>query len=194
MAADISIYSDVPFIAGIEAGTIFLPCPEQWFLGDASAVRAALDAGKSKVRYFRIIGGCEADCNLFSASVAGAIYSYASVTIALLQMAAYVGCSEIYLIGVDNTPGSMHGNKEDYLSAKSHFYEESDEDFERAAKVSYAVRGAVARMKDAETAYRYAEEYSREHGFRIYNATRGGVLEAFERVNFDLLFAESEDL
>jgi hypothetical protein len=187
-AIDPGMYNDVPFIAGIEAGTIFLPCPEQWFLGDAAAMRAALDAGKSKVRYFHFIGGCEADCNSFSASVARAIYSYASVTTTLLQMAAYVGCSEIYLIGVDNTPGNVHGNKEDYLSAKSHFYEESDEDFERVVKIAHTVLGTDARMKGVETACRYAEKYSREHGFRIYNATRGGVLEAFERVDFDGLF------
>jgi hypothetical protein len=193
-ATDVGIYNDVPLIAGIEAGTIFLPCPEQLFLGDAAAMRATLDAGKSKVRYFHVIGGCEANCNPFSADAARALYSFATVTVALLQMAAYVGCSEIYLIGVDNTPGNVHGNKEDYLSAKSHFYEENDEDFERVVKVAYTLPGGVARMKDAEIAYRYAEKYSREHGFRIYNATRGGVLEAFERVNFDLLFAESEDL
>ncbi len=36
-----------------------------------------------------------------------------------------------------------------------------------------------------EVAYEYAEKYSREHGFRIYNATRGGYLEVFERVNLN---------
>ena len=35
--------------------------------------------------------------------------------------------------------------------------------------------------------YQIAEEYSRTHGFRIFNATRGGCLEVFERVDFDLL-------
>jgi hypothetical protein len=36
--------------------------------------------------------------------------------------------------------------------------------------------------------YRRTEEYSRGHGFRIYNATRGGALEIFERADFDKLF------
>ena len=39
-----------------------------------------------------------------------------------------------------------------------------------------------------KVAFEFAEEYSKEHGFRIYNATRGGALEAFERVDFDSLF------
>lgn len=38
-------------------------------------------------------------------------------------------------------------------------------------------------------AYEAAELYSREYGFRIYNATRGGCLEVFERVNFDSLWS-----
>ena len=42
--------------------------------------------------------------------------------------------------------------------------------------------------KEITKAYEIAEQYSREHGFRIYNATRGGALEVFERVNFDDLF------
>ena len=33
--------------------------------------------------------------------------------------------------------------------------------------------------------YDIAQEYAGAHGFRIYNATRGGQLEAFPRVDFD---------
>jgi hypothetical protein len=43
-------------------------------------------------------------------------------------------------------------------------------------------------LKTQEKYYAYAERYSRDHGFRIYNATRGGELEVFERVDFDGLF------
>ncbi len=37
-------------------------------------------------------------------------------------------------------------------------------------------------------AYKRAKAASVEYGFKIYNATRGGCLEEFERVNFDKLF------
>lgn len=34
-------------------------------------------------------------------------------------------------------------------------------------------------------AYRVAESYCTSHGIKIYNATRGGKLEIFNRVDFD---------
>jgi len=37
-------------------------------------------------------------------------------------------------------------------------------------------------------AFEKAKEYADGHGIKIYNATRGGKLEVFERVNFDDLF------
>ena len=41
-------------------------------------------------------------------------------------------------------------------------------------------------------AYMSAEPYSRDHGFRIFNATRGGKLEVFERKNFDEVFGKEQ--
>lgn len=40
----------------------------------------------------------------------------------------------------------------------------------------------------ATMAFEKAKEYADGHGIKIYNATRGGKLEVFERVNFDALF------
>lgn len=37
-------------------------------------------------------------------------------------------------------------------------------------------------------AYEVAKRYGELHNIHIYNATRGGYLEVFERVNFDELF------
>ena len=36
--------------------------------------------------------------------------------------------------------------------------------------------------------YMCAKEYAERHEIKIYNATRGGKLEVFERVDFDSLF------
>ena len=36
--------------------------------------------------------------------------------------------------------------------------------------------------------YKMAKEYCANHGMKIYNGTRGGKLEVFERVDFDSLF------
>lgn len=37
-------------------------------------------------------------------------------------------------------------------------------------------------------AYQSAKQYANQHDFKIYNATRGGKLEIFERVDFNDLF------
>ena len=39
-------------------------------------------------------------------------------------------------------------------------------------------------------AYRKAKKYADAHGVKILNASRGGMLEEFERVNFDDIFKE----
>ena len=37
-------------------------------------------------------------------------------------------------------------------------------------------------------AYEEAKRYGDEHGIQIFNATRGGMLEVFPRVNLDSIF------
>ena len=41
---------------------------------------------------------------------------------------------------------------------------------------------------ELQTAFEAAEKLSGKYGMKLYNATRGGKLEAFERVDFDSLF------
>ena len=36
--------------------------------------------------------------------------------------------------------------------------------------------------------YECANRFAQEHGVKIYNATRGGYLEVFERINFESVF------
>ena len=64
-------------------------------------------------------------------------------------------------------------------SGKDYFYSSSSE---MPDKIN------IVPTWEMNTAYEAAEEFSRELGFRIYNATRGGKLEVFERVDFDSLF------
>lgn len=97
-----------------------------------------------------------------------------SVTYAMIQWAAYMGFKKIYLIGVD-----FFYNDKSGLSNLDHMCD------------NYLNQGEVVNqpnLERCERAYKRAELYSRENGFRIYNATRGGKLEVFERVDFDSLF------
>ncbi len=85
-----------------------------------------------------------------------------------LQLAAYMGFREIYLLGADCS----------YIRGgyRNHFAEDTKPDMK-----NYHEERMVL-------AYRAAERYARCHDIRIYNATRGGMLEEFERVDFDSLF------
>lgn len=114
----------------------------------------------------------------FSDDIVNGVYWGATVTYDLgLQVAAYMGIKEIYLIGID------HNNVGSVIDPGNHFIPDYFEDDEAGI-----YKNVVADFGAMDLAYEKAERYSREHGFRIYNATRGGKLEVFERVNFDSLF------
>jgi len=96
-----------------------------------------------------------------------------------LQLAAYMGFQEIYLLGVDHDFNGIAVGKENHFI--DNYY--TDQEF-----VQY--KAVVFETEKATKQYEKAELYSRQHGFRIYNATRGGKLEVFERVDFDSLFSK----
>lgn len=73
------------------------------------------------------------------------------------------------------------------MSGGNHFFEDYISDKSLINKINRQTDLDLERARMMK-AYEKAEEYSRKHGFRIYNATRGGNLEVFERVCFDSLF------
>lgn len=93
------------------------------------------------------------------------------------QLAAYMGIEKMYLLGADHTVvGHVTDQRNHFIS--NYF---SEREYKR-----YKFR--VFERDKVTKAFEKAEIYSRTHGFRIYNATRGGELEVFERVDFDSLF------
>ncbi len=106
------------------------------------------------------------DKSYFSDDIVKGCSCGASVSYTAIQIAAYMGFVEIYLLGMDCSNWGKHFNG-DYWMEKEAFREPDEMKIFRS--------------------YQIAEEYSRTHGFRIFNATRGGCLEVFERVDFDSL-------
>lgn len=104
----------------------------------------------------------------FSEDFSVGAYSAATIVYSILQLAVYMGCFEIYLLGVDFN--YVYGGK------NNHFNSENKADFEDHC------------VEEMLLAYHSARKYADTHGIKIFNATRGGKLEVFERVNFDLLF------
>ncbi len=104
----------------------------------------------------------------FSSNFAQKSYLGATVAFACLQLAVYMGFTEIYLLGIDCS----------YLknSSGNYFYTQDTKDSQEHG-TDYMV-----------LAYQSAKEYADTHGIKILNATRGGELEVFKRADFDTLF------
>lgn len=92
------------------------------------------------------------------------IYDGYSITYTLIQLAVYMGFKEIYLLGADSN----------YLGEKQHFIEHGH----------YASNTDIATDRLINT-YEQAKKSTEAIGVNMFNATRGGMLEVFPRVNLD---------
>lgn len=108
-----------------------------------------------------------------------------TVTFLNLQLAIFLGCNPIYLIGVD------HNYKTDIKVEKDGARWMSLEDDKNHFDPNYFGKGyrwhdpQTARM---ELAYQKARSEAERLGVSIFNATHGGKLEVFPRVDFDSIF------
>ena len=105
----------------------------------------------------------------FSDNAPQKVYAGGTVTYACIQIAVWLGFREIVLLGVDCNYN---------LPSGTHFYDNSQDDKK------------YRDVTDMFDAFESAKKYADSHGIKIYNATRGGMLEVFERVDFDSLFKE----
>lgn len=120
--------------------------------------------------------------------VRGKMLSYcwlkASVMLFMLELAMFMGFKEIYLLGVDCT--NVHGAKGHFTDAytKEEVTKGDEERLKQALKKEDATKeelGAYNYNRSIE-AYTLVENFAKKHHTKIYNATRGGNLEVFERV------------
>ncbi len=110
----------------------------------------------------------------FSSDPEVTVYDGLSVTYTAIQFAVYMGFQEIYLLGVDSNYSVSNRviNKNSY----------ADERMYDPEKI-----GMPPDIEYTFSAYESAREYAESHNIKIYNATRGGKLEIFERTNFDAI-------
>lgn len=109
------------------------------------------------------------------------LYCGGTVIYIALQATVSMGYKEIYLLGLDNTFNTevchdgtiIRNNVTDYFCEKNK---------------TLLPGSAAAFTAPLDIFYKCAREYAEANGIKIYNATRGGALEVFERVNFDDLF------
>lgn len=121
----------------------------------------------------------------FSDDASFFMYCGFTVTYIAMQMAYYMGFKNIYLLGVD----CSYSKNNNVNSDVNHFvpnYIIGNEGHSNCDRILHDKPDKY--LQRNITAYKMAEKYSRQNGFRIYNATRGGALEVFQRVDFDSLF------
>lgn len=111
----------------------------------------------------------------FSDQISEYVQAAATVTYTMIQIAAYLGYSEIYLIGMDHTYANITNDKGEIVqhnNVKNHAFDD-----EKPNEV-------VANVEYMDLAYRSAKDYCDRHNIKIRNATLGGALEVFERCDF----------
>ncbi|WP_233713702.1 6-hydroxymethylpterin diphosphokinase MptE-like protein [Lederbergia citri] len=110
----------------------------------------------------------------FSDNAFSVVYDGYSITYSLIQIAVYMGFKEIYLLGVDcKYPKDMNHHFKEY------------------GHVDPTFLSAVEKMINA---YKVAKKFADSHNIKIYNATRGGMLEVFERVNLETVLEKNTKL
>lgn len=92
-----------------------------------------------------------------------------SIATVALQLAIYMGASEIYLLGQDC----------DYSGSRQYFNDYPNK--VKEARPNYADSFIQAMF----IFYRTAKKYCEQHDIKLYNATRGGKLEELERIDLD---------
>ena len=108
----------------------------------------------------------------FSDDITKGVYVGRTVMYNMLQIAVYMGFKNIYLLGVDFSFG------ED--GKGTHFCKDYIND--------ELIKENIHNKEKVRHAYIAAKKYADSNGIKIFNATRGGYLEVFERVDIDQLF------
>lgn len=115
----------------------------------------------------------------FSEDIVKGIYWGNTVAYTAIQLAVYMGVKEIYLLGVDHNFSRMVNDKGEIVideTAKDYFTEKYNRDKEDLY---------IPNIEVSTRAFTAAKKYADRHNIKIFNATRGGKLEVFERVEFD---------
>lgn len=145
-----------------------------------------IQGGKGRIYYYnyvrRLFDGSSPE---FSDDPSKETFEGGTVTYLCLQLATYMGFSEIYLIGNDfdysvskDSNGVKVSNVKDYFSD---------------AYISPKENRFLPRLDLCQIGFEYAFEYLSKRDVKVYNATRGGKLEVFPRVDFDELMGENDE-
>ena len=161
-------------VSGLKAQAKFIPIQLKWWneieIDDAD--------------YFNIVNQQTEDPQQFrfSDDISRCIYNSLTGMYTAAQIAAYMGFTEIYLIGVDHHFHISQNNQGEIVvdnSVKDYFTDKYNEDKDKLY---------IPNTERSTLTYVAMKHHCDERGIKVFNATRGGKLEVFERVDFDTLF------
>lgn len=116
---------------------------------------------------------------VFSEDISKCIGNSTTVAYSAAQIAVYMGFKKIYLIGIDHN-FSLYKNEKGELvkdeTVKDYFTDEYNKD-----------KGDlyIPSLDSSTRAFKVMRRFCDENNIKVYNATRGGKLEVFTRVNVD---------
>lgn len=118
----------------------------------------------------------------FSDNLSLGLYGGNTVTFDNIQIAVYLGLNPIYLIGCDHYYAGENDEfspgEKTHATSQNHFHP----DYRKPGEIVNA-----ASIPNMNMAYETASLYCKLNEVEIYNATRGGHLEIFERRDLDLV-------
>jgi len=132
--------------------------------------------------YFFNIAGQNAEfCETFQFSddISAEIFNSSTGMYTAAQIAAYMGFSKIYLLGVDHHFRISQNNRGEIIvdnSTKDYFSEKYNED---------KANLYIPNTEQSTLTYLAMQYHCEKRQIQVFNATRGGKLEVFPRVDFE---------
>ena len=121
----------------------------------------------------------------FSKDFSKVAYAGQSVTYLNMQLAYFLGFTEVYLIGMDFNYVIRESDKTAGLSITTN---DADINHFHPEYFGYGKKWHDPKVDRVALNYEMAKKVYEKDGRKIYNATIGGKLEIFERVDYDSLF------
>jgi len=170
-SADLSEYDKLT--SKIQSAPFFVPHFARDFLVTTKALPP------ERTHYVAVWGGLEKESWRAKPDLTSVTPGMMTVVQLAIMAAMYMGCSPIYLLGLDHdwlSHGGEHIN----------FYSEQGADDQPAGNINgWEYKPLMESVLVMWQLYEGLERSARAEGIRIINATRGGFLDVFERASYE---------
>ena len=130
----------------------------------------------------------------FNADVTRGVHFWGTITCKLINFAVYMGFREIYLLGVDNhwpvkknEQGELVMDDEQKTNFSSDYYRKGTDGSGYNRLIGWGQQNFLHSIQYINQSYKAVNWHCQQLGVKIYNATRGGDLDTFERVDIDTI-------